>query len=112
VKINTSPVEAYRQVGNLTENKKNIGHKDELSTDRTSGQENITLPASRQTEAESIKVVKSPSLLRGVLSSEEEDTLFRYFARFGDSQESSQIYSTDARAKNQTATGIRVDLKG
>lgn len=108
MKINTVPVEAYRQAGNQTI-KKNDAAKEQSDPGRI---QNITLPGINDAEAGSIKAPASPSLLSSVLTPDEKTMLVGHFARFGDSHESSQIYSTDARVRAGAIIGIKLDVKG
>jgi len=112
VTIKAVPVEAYRQANNYSAAKSETGKKEELDPKKASRSDKITLPGVNDAQVGSIKLEKPPSLLSGVLSSEERDLLVKYFARFGDTPESSQIYGTDARTSKTPATGFKVDLKG
>lgn len=107
MRINTVPVEAYRQASNQSSKKNEAAAQDNLST-----AQKITLPGINSTDAGSVKAPQAPSLLSGVLSSEETTMLVKHFARFGDSRESSPIYGTDARAQSGIQIGVRLDVKG
>lgn len=107
MRINTVPVEAYRQASKQSSTKNEAAAKDDLSQ-----AQKITLPGMNDADAGSIKAPQAPSLLSGVLSSEETTMLVKHFARLGDSQESSQMYGTDARVRAGAQTGIKLDVKG
>jgi hypothetical protein len=111
LKINTVPVEAYRQASNQTI-KKNQSAEEQAKSGQGAKTKTITLPGLTDAEAVSIKAPASPSLLEGVLSTEEKTALVKHFARFGDSQDSSQIYGTNARTTDGAQTGIRLDVRG
>jgi hypothetical protein len=111
VRINTVPVEAYRQASSQNL-KKNEPAAEQADAKRSASLEKIILPGVNGAEAESLKIPSSPSMLEGVLSSEEKALLVRHFARFGDSQESSQIYGTNARVRAGALTGMKLDVKG
>jgi hypothetical protein len=111
VRINTVPVEAYRQAGSQNL-KKNDSAAEQPDAKRASSLEKIILPGVNGAEAASLKVPASPSMLDGVLSSEEKTLLVRHFARFGDSLESTQIYGTNARVRAGALTGMKLDVKG
>jgi len=112
VRINTVPVEAYRQANNLSAKKSEVGNKDSVDTQNASEVKTVTLPGNNQVEVSSLKIQRSPSLLQGVLSAEEKDMLSKYFARFGDSADSSGIYDPSAQESEVAITGSKVDLKG
>jgi hypothetical protein len=111
VRINTVPVEAYQQAGSQTL-RKNESAAEQTDAKRPSSLEKIILPGVNGAEAESLKIPSSPSMLDGVLSSEEKTLLVRHFARFGDSLESTQIYGTNARVRAGALTGMKLDVKG
>jgi hypothetical protein len=112
VTIKAVPVEAYRQANDYSATKSEAGKKEKLDPKKTSQSDRITLPGVNDAQVASIKLEKPQSLLSGILSSEERDLLVKYFARFGDAPESSQIYGTDAWATSASETGLKVDLKG
>ena len=111
MRIDTSPVEAYRQAGNQSL-KKNPDTQPEFDLNKAVQTDKITLPGSNHSNTEAIRLSKSPSLLSSVLSSEEKTMLTRYFSRYGDSPESTRIYGTDARTGASGLTGLKVDLTG
>jgi hypothetical protein len=111
VKINTVPVEAYRQTEDLA-GRKNQSVKDRAESSKAQTSQKITLPAINDVEVDGIKASMSPSLIGGVLTPDEKAMLIKYFARFGDTPETSQIYSTDARIRGGVQTGMTLDIKG
>ena len=112
MRINTVPVEAYRQTNNLATRKNEAGDKSSVNTRNASDLKTVTLPGNNQVEVSTLKAQRSPSLLQGVLSAEEKDMLSMYFARFGDSAGSSGIYDPNAQPGALAITGSKVDLKG
>lgn len=108
MRINATPVEAYRQTGQSL--KKN--RQAEFDLNKAAQQETVTLPGMKDNDSVSVKAVKSPSILASVLSSEEKTALVEHFARYGDSPESTRIYGTNARIGDSTLTGLKVDLTG
>jgi hypothetical protein len=111
VRINTVPVEAYRQANEQT-GVKQQATREKTDHGRAVKTEKIILPGFNDAEAGSVKVSASPSLLREVLSNDEKTALIRHFARFGDSAESSQIYNPSARVENGAMTGLKLDVTG
>jgi hypothetical protein len=111
VRINTVPVEACRQANEQT-TRKNQATDEQSRPGRPAKTGKIILPGINDAEAGSVKVAVSPSLLSGVLSADEKLMLVRNFGRFGDSAQSSQIYSTDARIEAGAITGLKLDVKG
>jgi hypothetical protein len=111
LRINTTPVEAYRQAGNQ-EATKNQAAKEQSDLAHTPATKQITLPGTNDARSGGIKAPASPSLLQEVLSAEEKIELVKHFARLGDSVESSQIYHTDARTKGNVLTGMKLDVRG
>ncbi len=109
MRINTAPVEAYRQAGHQTLKKNNQA---DFDLNKAAQGETITLPGSNESESAAIRAAKSPSILSGVLSSEEKSMLVKHFSMYGDSPESTKIYSTDARTGASGLTGLKVDLTG
>jgi hypothetical protein len=112
VNVRTLPVEAYRQTNEQPVKKDGAVKKESIETGRSSPSDKITLPGKADVEAASLRLDKSPSLLSQVLSSEERDLLVKYFARYGDAPEDSQIYEPGARTKSAPLIGTRVDLRG
>lgn len=108
MRINATPVEAYRQSGQQL--KKN--HQAEFDLNKAAQQDTITLPGSKDSNSISVKAAKSPSILASVLSSEEKTALVENFARYGDSPESTRTYGTNAKMGRSTLTGLKVDLTG
>ena len=111
MRINTIPVEAYRRA-NESAAGKNQAAEEKSEIRKAPQTQKIFLPGVNTADAGSIKAPSSPSMLNGVLSSEEKTLLIRHFARFGDTPESSQIYSTDAQVRAGAMTGIKLDVKG
>lgn len=112
MRINTVPVEAYRQTNNLATRKSEAGDKGSIDTRNASDTKTVILPGNNQVEVGTLKAQRSPSLLQGILSAEEKDMLSTYFARFGDSADSSGIYAPNAQEGESAITGSKVDLKG
>lgn len=111
MRINTVPVEAYRQVTNQgAENQKASQEKFDL--EKTLAGDRITLPGMTEAEVAGIRAQKSPSLLQGVLTPEEKSTLVKYFARLGDAEESTHLYDPGARAQRSAVTGAKLDVRG
>ncbi|MCK5127145.1 MAG: hypothetical protein KAR42_12900 [candidate division Zixibacteria bacterium] len=111
MKINTTPVEAYRQSGNQTL-RKSPGAQPELDLNKAADKDKITIPGSGDNNVGSVHVAKSPSILSSVLSSDEKQMLTKHFARYGDAPESTRVYGTDARTHASGMTGMKVDLTG
>ncbi len=109
--IGTTQVEAYRQTNEQLPPKETAVKKDDLNPGETRDSEKIVLPGNDAHPA-AIRVDRSPSLLSRILSPEESDLLVKYFARYGDEPESSQLYDPGARTRATSLTGLRVDLKG
>ncbi|MEZ5359452.1 MAG: hypothetical protein R3F48_11575 [Candidatus Zixiibacteriota bacterium] len=105
MRINATPVEAYRQSGQQLKNR-----QAEFDLNKAAQQGTITLPGMKDDNSVSVKAAKSPSILAGVLSSEEKTALIEHFARYGDSPESTRIYGTNAKVGESTLTGLKVDL--
>jgi len=110
VKINTVPVEAYRQIGK-TEAGKNRSPQEKFDLNRSGSSEKITLPGTNDARAEGVRAKEAPSLLEGVLSPDEKDALVKHFARFGDNGNESPIYERGRQPGRQVGTGIRLDVK-
>ena len=109
--ISATQVEAYRQANDQTL-KKDAGIKnDKAESQKTERAEKVVIPGRKEVGDLSLKLEKSTSLINQVLSSEEKDLLVKYFSRFGDEAQDSQIYSTDARTKVAPQVGVRVDIK-
>ncbi|MCP4567863.1 MAG: hypothetical protein GY841_09825 [FCB group bacterium] len=112
MKIASVPLEAYRQAGDVNARKANAGHRNADAAKTASQSKSITLPGKVSGETDNLKVHHSPALLRSVLSTDEKDTLVQYFARFGDSSQTSQLYDPNARVGRTALTGQKVDFKG
>lgn len=112
MKINATPVDAYRKNGAQIPVQKqqelNLG----ADTKQVSDLKKITLPDRSLNRPAAVKLDRGPSILSSILSSDERDLLVKHFARFGDAPDSTQIYGTDARERDSIETGIKVDLKG
>jgi hypothetical protein len=112
VKVNTVPIEAYRQAGGQVSPHNRAASKEQFPLGTTPRPDRITLPQNPDAVAGSVKASVSPSLLSEVLTYDEKATLVKYFARFGDSPASAPVYGADSEAKASVMLGARVDVKG
>jgi len=112
MKINTVPVEAYRQAGNTTVRRPHTEQGEPTAAGKSNRPDTITLPGANSAEAQSLKLNLSPSALSSVLSSEEKNMLVKHFARFGDGGQEAPTYGTDAKPSESQLTGLAVDLRG
>jgi hypothetical protein len=110
VKIHAVPIEAYRQTAGVASKKNQALTQEQAESQRADRRDVVTIPVGRESESLAVKAPVSPSLLEGVLSSEEKDALIKHFARFGDSRQS-QIYGAGAHAHAAVGTGAKVDVK-
>ena len=112
MKITSVPIEAYRQAGDVAARKAEVGNRSADAAKESSKPNSITLPGKVAGEVDSLKIHQSPALLQGVLSPEEKNVLIQYFARFGDSMQSTQLYNPGAKISQSAQTGLKVDFKG
>jgi hypothetical protein len=108
MKINSVPIEVYRQIGNQTPRKAETGPGPGLDTKPTGRADAVTVPG----RPAAAVAPASPSLLSGVLSGEEKEMLTAFFARFGDAPDQARTYGVDARTAHPPLTGLRLDVKG
>ena len=111
MKIHAVPIEAYRQTAGVASKKNQAPAQEQTGLQRTDRRDVVSIPIGRESESLAVKAPVSPSLLEGVLSSEEKDVLIRHFARFGDDQQQSTIYSAGTQTGASVATGTKVDVK-
>jgi hypothetical protein len=111
VNISATQVEAYRQANEQTLKKEAGIKSDNAEPQKTERADKVIIPGRKDVGDLSLKLEKSTSLINQILSSEEKELLVKYFSRFGDEVQNSQIYSTDARTKVAPQIGMRVDIK-
>lgn len=112
MKINTIPVEAYRQAGNQAAKKNQAESQEKFDLNKAQDAEKIVLAGQTNGESGAIRVESSSSVLNNVLTVDEKEALVNSFARFGDSEESTQIYGRSAQTHGSGITGLKVDLTG
>jgi hypothetical protein len=112
VKINTIPVEAYRQAGSQSAKKNQAGSQEKFDLNKAQQAEKIVLTGQKTGESGAIRLESSPSVLSNILTVDENKALINSFARFGDSEESTQIYGRNASTHGSGITGLKVDLTG
>ncbi|MEE9441148.1 MAG: hypothetical protein V3V99_00565 [candidate division Zixibacteria bacterium] len=112
MKINTVPVEAYRQAGSQSAKKDQAGSQEKFDLKKAQEAEKIVLTGQKSGETGAIRVESSPSVLSNILTADENAALVKSFARFGDSAESNQIYGRNACTHGSSITGLKVDLTG
>ena len=110
MKVNPLGVEAYRQAGAMT--RKGDGHQAVSDSAQPVKHIQVTRPGGAGPEINAVQSKTSPSLLTGILSSEEKDLLVKHFARFGDKAADGPIYSTSVKTNMPVITGLKVDVKG
>jgi hypothetical protein len=111
VKINAVPIEAYRQTAGVASKQNQAPAREQDGLQRADRKDVISIPVGRESESLAVKAPVSPSLMEGVLSSEEKNELIKHFARFGDVQKQSPIYGAGAQASAAVGTGYQVDVK-
>jgi hypothetical protein len=111
VKVNPLGVEAYRQSGAMS---KRGDSPNKAVSDSAQSPHNIqiTRPGGMTSAVNAVQTKASPSLLAGILSSEEKDLLVKHFARFGDKAAEGPTYSASTRINAPVVTGLKVDVKG
>jgi len=109
VRINTVPIEAYRQTGSPASQKTGAETTEKFPLKRNQDASTVILPGSNGVGTQAVQAQKSPSLLAGVLSSDERSLLVQYFGRFGDSQ-AGPIYRNDPGARETVITGQNLDV--
>lgn len=109
MKINTLPIDLYRQVGASGANRRDAAG---TSTATAAGKNGVVrLPAGSVSAAEAVSVTRGPSPFAGVLSIEEKNLLVKYFARFGDDMPAAPAYGRESRGSQETFTGANLDVK-
>lgn len=112
VKLNTIPIEAYRRTESASKRDKGIDQGKRTGIEDSIPAKTITLPGKEQSDVAAVRVSRNVSMMEGVLTGSEKETLLEYFGRLGDQPESSQIYNTRARTAHKASLGLKVDLKG
>lgn len=112
VKLNTIPIEAYRRTESASKKDKGIDNGKRTGIEENAPAKTITLPGNQRTDVAAVRVNRNVSMMEGVLTGSEKETLLEYFGRLGDKPESSQIYNTRARTMHKVSLGSKVDLKG
>lgn len=111
MKINTVPIEVYRQTAGVASKQGQAPPREKDGLQRTDRKELVSIPVGRESESLAVKAPVSPSLMEGVLSPDEKDALIKHFARFGDVKQQSQIYGAGAQTRAAVGTGYQVDVK-
>lgn len=111
MKINTIPVEAYRQAG------QNITQKDEAAGKKAAGLQDaensasVTIAGQQWQDTYALKLDCSANVLQEALSGEERDALMQHFARYGDRVEDDGLYGTGVQARQAVQVGQKLDVR-
>lgn len=111
MKINSVPIEVYRQTAGVAPKQNQAPTRQQDGLQRADRKDVVSIPVGRESESLAVKAPVSPSLMEGVLSPEEKNELMKHFARFGDAQRQPPIYGSTAQTRAAVGTGYQVDVK-
>ena len=111
MKINSVPIEAYRQSAEITSRPNPTASHERPAVDGAGKPPAPARIADGAREAVGTAAPPTSQIIGNVLSTEERELLVKYFARFGDQQASTPIYGRDVQAKPTPIIGQKLDVR-